>query len=101
MKRVIALAVAVLMMGSVLVGCGGTTASSTATSTATSSAEPADPSKPYAGTVIKYATTDTAATGAEVTDLVEMVKEKTGIQIEFTIIPKAGTGEVDKTLVSL
>lgn len=101
MKRVIALAMAVLMMGSVLVGCGAGNTSSTATSTATSSTEPADPNKPYAGTVIKYATTDTAATGAEVTDLVEMVKEKTGIQIEFTIIPKAATGEVDKTLVSL
>lgn len=102
MKRVIALAMAVLMMGSVLVGCGaGNTSSTAASTTTTSSTEPADPNKPYAGTVIKYATTDTAATGGEMTDLVEMVKEQTGIQIEFTIIPKAGTGEVDKTLVSL
>lgn len=101
MKRVIALAMAVLMMGSVLVGCGADTTSSTATSASTTSTEPADPNKPYAGTVIKYATSDTAATAGEQVELVEMVKEKTGIQIEFTIIPKAATGEVDKTLVSL
>ena len=34
-------------------------------------------------------------------DIVAMVKEKTGINIEFNIIPKADTGEVDKRLVSL
>lgn len=98
MKRVIALAMAVLMSGSVLAGCGGGDSSSAASSNST---VPADPSKPYAGTVVKYATTDTAATAGEQVELVEMVKEKTGIEIEFTIIPKAATGEVDKTLVSL
>ncbi len=34
-------------------------------------------------------------------DIVKMVKEKTGIEIQFTIIPKADVGEVDKRLVSL
>ena len=36
-----------------------------------------------------YAATDTEATGPEMQDIVAMVKEKTGIDIEFNIIPKA------------
>ena len=48
-----------------------------------------------------YAATDTEATGPEMQDIVAMVKEKTGINIEFNIIPKADTGEVDKRLVGL
>ena len=43
-------------------------------------------SKPYEGVVLHYAATDT---------------EATGIEIQFTIIPKAESGEVDKRLVSL
>ena len=50
---------------------------------------------------LDYAATDTEATGPEMQDIVAMVKEKTGINIEFNIIPKADTGEVDKRLVSL
>ena len=86
-----------------LAGCGGSdSSSSTAASTASSAAaEPADPNKPYAGVTLYYAATDTEATGPEMQDIVAMVKEKTGINIEFNIIPKADTGEVDKRLVSL
>ncbi len=61
----------------------------------------ADPDKPYAGVTLHYAATDTEASGGEMLDLVEMVREKTGINIEFTIIPKADSGEVDKRLVAL
>ena len=57
--------------------------------------------KPYEGVVLHYAATDTEATGNEMQDIVKMVKEKTGIDIQFTIIPKAESGEVDKRLVSL
>ena len=52
--------------------------------------------KPYAGVTLYYAASDTEATGPEMKMIVEMVKEKTGIDIQFSIIPKADTGEVDK-----
>ena len=81
--------------------CGSDSTASSASSTAAAPAEPADPNKPYAGVTLYYAATDTEATGPEMQDIVAMVKEKTGINIEFNIIPKADTGEVDKRLVSL
>ena len=93
-----------------LAGCGGSdSTASSASSTAAAPVEPADPNKPYAGVTLYYAATDTEATGPEMQDIVAMVKEKTGINIEektginieFNIIPKADTGEVDKRLVSL
>lgn len=100
MKKALALVLAVMMMAAVLVGCGAEPAPSQASSGSQATA-PADPSKPFAGQVVTYATTDTAAAGDEVVDLVKMVEEKTGIKIEFTIIPNAAQGEVDKTLVAL
>lgn len=45
--------------------------------------------------------THTKPVGAEMQDIVKMVKEETGIIIDFTIIPKAESGEVDKRLVGL
>ena len=57
--------------------------------------------KPYQGVKLKYATTQTASTGEENLKLIQLVKEKTGIEIEFTIIPNTASGELDKTLVSL
>ena len=88
-----------------LAACGGSSSSSTASSapasSAAASAAASGSDKPYEGVVLHYAATDTEATGNEMQDIVKMVKEKTGIQIEFTIIPKADTGEVDKRLVSL
>ncbi len=87
-----------------LAACGGSSSSSTAASAPASSAAASAASgsgKPYEGVVLHYAATDTEATGNEMQDIVKMVKEKTGIEIQFTIIPKADTGEVDKRLVSL
>ncbi len=84
-----------------LAGCGGSDSSSSGAASPAAPAEPADPNKPYAGVTLYYAATDTEATGPEMQDIVAMVKEKTGINIEFNIIPKADTGEVDKRLVSL
>ncbi len=84
-----------------LAGCGGSDSSSSSTASSAAAAEPAAPNKPYAGVTLYYAATDTEATGPEMQDIVAMVKEKTGINIEFNIIPKADTGEVDKRLVSL
>ena len=101
MKKVITLALAAMMTAMTLAGCAGGASSSSAQSSGSESAAAADPSKPYAGVTLHYAATDTEATGPEMQDIVAMVKEKTGINIEFTIIPKADTGEVDKRLVSL
>lgn len=103
MKKTIALGMAALMAAGMLAGCSGSTGSETASTSGSGTAtqEAADPSKPYAGVTLHYAATDTEATGPEMQDIVAMVKEKTGINIEFTIIPKADTGEVDKRLVSL
>ena len=87
-----------------LAACGGSSSSSTAASAPASSAAASAASgsgKPYEGVVLHYAATDTKATGNEMQDIVKMVKEKTGIDIQFTIIPKADVGEVDKRLVSL
>ena len=87
-----------------LAACGGSSSGSTAASAPASSAAAGAASgsgKPYEGVVLHYAATDTEATGNEMQDIVKMVKEKTGIDIQFTIIPKADTGEVDKRLVSL
>lgn len=65
-------------------------------------AEESSQDKPYEGVTLHYAVSDSAATGnGETQDLVNMVKEKTGINIEFTIIPNSADGEVDKKLVSL
>lgn len=84
-----------------LTGCSsGSTAASSSTGSS-AAAEPADPNKPYAGVTLHYAASDTEAQGNEMQDLVALVKEKTGINIDFTIIPKAESGEVDKKLVSL
>ena len=105
MKKAIALAMTAVMAATTLAACGSSASSETASASPSSSAaattEAADPSKPYAGVTLHYAATDTEATGPEMQDIVAMVKEKTGINIEFTIIPKADTGEVDKRLVSL
>ncbi|MEG1447571.1 MAG: extracellular solute-binding protein [Ruthenibacterium sp.] len=100
MKKAIALLLAVMMMAGCFVGCGSKAASSSTAAASTSQA-PANPDKPYEGVTLHYATTDTAASGGEMADVVEMVKEKTGINIEFTIMPNPKEGEVDKKLVSL
>lgn len=57
--------------------------------------------KPFEGVTLKYATTQTASTGEENQKLIDLVKEKTGITIEFFVVPNVKAGEVDKTLVSL
>lgn len=105
MKKALALTMAVLLTAGMLAGCGAPASSSpaaasTAAGSSTGTAS-GNPDKPYEGVTLQYATTDTAAVGAENLALVEMVKEKTGINIEFTIIPNNKEGEVDKKLVSL
>lgn len=88
---------------SAFTGCGAKTEETKAEApkTEASTTETAKGDKPFEGVTLKYATTQTASTGEEIQKLVEVVKEKTGINIEFTIIPNSATGELDKTLVSL
>lgn len=57
--------------------------------------------KPYEGVTLHYAVSESATQGGETQELIELVKEKTGINIEFTIVPNTNAGEVDKALVSL
>ena len=76
-----------------LAGCGGSDSSSSGAASPAAPAEPADPNKPYAGVTLYYAATDTEATGPEMQDIVAMVKEKTGINIEFKVFYDAGVLE--------
>lgn len=78
-----------------LTACGGKD------NTPTQSAGSGNPDKPYEGVTLKYALSESASQGAETKEIINMVKEKTGINIEFTIVPNTNAGEVDKTLVSL
>lgn len=111
-KKLISLGMAAVMMASVMTGCGekpeegskevvaedkGTAKDTEEDTTET----PVDSDKPYAGVKLKYATTQTASTGEENQKLIDLVKEKTGIEIEFYIVPNTKAGEVDKTMVSL
>lgn len=120
-KKITALSLAAITALSALTGCGNgakeqptaeaTTAGATTTAGETTApaagesetqegtAVPED--KPYAGVKLKYATTQTASTGEENLKLIDLVKEQTGIEIEFTVIPNTPSGELDKTLVSL
>lgn len=93
-KKALLLSVAAILSCSSLAGCGGDDA---VTPTQTSS----NSDKPYEGVTLHYAVSETATQGGEVMELVELVKEKTGINIEFTIVPNTNAGEVDKALVSL
>lgn len=99
-KKVLAMVLATLMIVSTLAACGGAASSSAPASTPASEPGELDPMR-FAGTVLKYACSDTAAVGPENIDLFKLVEEKTGIIIEPMIIPNAAEGEIDTTLVSL
>ncbi len=109
MKKVTALLVAAVMVTGLLYGCGGDadtdeeqdTRQAEADDEAGETDSAADSDQPYAGVTLKYAVSETQAEGAETEELVNLVREETGIEIEFQIVPVANAGEVDKTLVSL
>lgn len=61
----------------------------------------AEADKPYEGVVLKFAMTQSASQNQEQIDLIEMVKEKTGIIIEAHLVPEAVDDQIDKTLVGL
>lgn len=115
MKRIVSLSLCTVMAAGTLAGCSTssgtadatkapeTTAALTTAAGALAESGETQPSsdKPFEGVTLKYATTQTASTGDENVKLIELVKEKTGIDIEFYVVPNAKSGEVDKTLVSL
>ncbi|GMQ61931.1 ABC transporter substrate-binding protein [Vallitalea maricola] len=106
LKRSLAILLTLILAFSVA-GCGSKKAENNSGSTSTDkktddnadSASKTD--KPFEGVVLHYGVSETSSTGGEAVELVELVKEKTGIQIDFTIIPNTNAGEVDKQLVSL
>lgn len=57
--------------------------------------------KPFEGETVYFAVSETQTQAGETFELVEMVEEKTGINIEFNVIPKNKDGEIDKTLIGL
>lgn len=93
LKKGFALTLAAVTACGMLAGCGD---SNEPTPTATSNSD-----KPYEGVTLHYAVSESATQGGETQELIELVKEKTGINIEFTIVPNTNAGEVDKALVSL
>lgn len=107
LKPIISLSLCAAMAAASLAGCssGQKTSAETTVSAAAETTGPgssaAASDKPFEGVKLKYATAQTASTGEENQKLIQLVKEKTGIDIEFYVIPSAKAGEVDKTLVSL
>ena len=94
LKKITALTLAAVTCIATLAGCGNSKSQPTQTASTNSD-------KPYEGVTLHYAVSESATQGGEMVELVEMVKEKTGINIEFTIVPTTNAGEVDKSLVSL
>lgn len=100
-KKVLALTMASLMGLSVLAGCTPKETASSAPASVASVASGTDSDMPYAGVTLKLVVTDTQAEGNETKKLVDLVRERTGIELEYAIIPTNKDGEVDKRLVAL
>ncbi|MFT4105780.1 MAG: extracellular solute-binding protein [Lacrimispora sp.] len=88
------------------VGCAktdntGASAGSTDSKTTAETTQKTDSNKPFDGVTVKWALTDNAATATETKEMIELIKEKTGINVEFFITPTSKAGEMDKVLVSL
>lgn len=100
LKRGIAFSLAAVMaLGTV--GCGDAKEDTKKEEASKDAGEKKNSDKPYEGVKLKWALTDNAATGSETKEMVELIKEKTGIEIEFSITPTSKAGEMDKVLVSL
>lgn len=57
--------------------------------------------KPFEGETVYFAVSETQTQAGETFELVKMVEEQTGINVEFNVIPKNKDGEIDKTLIGL
>ncbi len=102
LRRGAALSLAATMVLSTA-GCGksdNTKGSTDGKATAETTQKP-DSDKPFDGVTVKWALTDNAATNTETKEMIALIKEKTGINVEFFITPTSKAGEMDKVLVSL
>lgn len=97
-KSVLCVALAAATMVGTLASCQGGETTSSAPSTPASQT---GSEKPYEGVKIKYAQTQSGTTGAEIEKVVDLVKEETGIDIEWHVVADRVDGEIDKTLVDL
>lgn len=104
LKRSVAFSLAAMMVLSTA-GCGKSDKNKenpdNKTTEGTESTQKPNSDKPFDGVTVKWALTDNAATGSETKEMVELIKEKTGINVEFFITPTSKAGEMDKVLVSL
>ncbi|MDR1770422.1 MAG: extracellular solute-binding protein [Hungatella sp.] len=102
LKRGTALSLAATMVLSTA-GCGKSdnTKGSTDSKAAAETTQKSDSDKPFDGVTVKWALTDNAATSTETKEMIALIKEKTGINVEFFITPTSKAGEMDKVLVSL
>jgi len=104
LKRSVALSLAAMMVLSTA-GCGKSDKTKenpdNKTTEGTESTQKPNSDKPFDGVTVKWALTDNAATGSETKEMVELIKEKTGINVDFFITPTSKAGEMDKVLVSL
>lgn len=112
-KKSFALALAGVMAVTALTGCGSSDPSAGTVESKPKEAASSQPAesqggktgnedaRPFEGVTLKWALTDNAASGEETKAMVELIKEKTGINIEFSITPTSNPGEIDKVLVSL
>lgn len=84
-------------------GCGGRSGSAGESHAHSSFVEQSgDAASSLDGAALKYAVSGTAMQKGEIPELVELVREETGIQIELVLVPSAAdAGEVDQLLVML
>lgn len=99
-KTLVMVLTAALLLAVVFSGCKKTDSAGGGRG-GTPAARPADPSKPYAGTVLRWTRSANNAGNTETVKLIELVKEKTGIIIEPQIYPDTQDGTVDRTLVGI
>lgn len=102
-KSVLCVALAAATMVGTLASCqgGDNTSSAPSTPTNNSSTTASGEKQNFEGVKIKYAQTKSGTTGDEIKKVVELVKEKTGIEIEWHVVADRVDGEIDKTLVDL
>ncbi len=97
MKKGIVTALIVSMAASVFTGCGN----SDSGNGSAADQQTANQDSAAQQTETKNDAADQGGSDAETQKMVALIKEKTGINVEFSITPTSAAGEIDKVLVSL
>lgn len=97
---------AAVLAAGILLGAAGCGAGETAVSSSPASLPKTDVSStlekgPYDGVTLQFAISQEGSTTAETRAIVELVREKTGIQVEYYILPSNIDGEMNATMASL